>query len=58
MVADVPDRDLRPPGASPLSQGRLTETRFIQEAWAGVKWQCTRGFAASQALTAWCLWAA
>jgi len=31
---------------------------FIHEAWVGVKWTCTRGFASSRAFTAECLCAA
>ncbi len=33
-------------------------TMFIHEAWVGVKYAWTRGFAASQSLTAGCLWVA
>jgi hypothetical protein len=35
-----------------------TSTRFIQEAWVGVKCTITRGLAASHWRTLGCLWAA
>src|SRR3954447_24096948 len=53
-----PGRGPQTARASPGPQGRLTETRFIQEAWVGVKCTTNRGCRASHSRTFLCLCAA